>query len=485
MNYKIVRYVLAQIIRLEAVLMVFPLIVSIIYGEPIENKLIFLGTAAFMFAISFLISNRIRPKNTSLYAREGLVIVALCWFCLSFFGALPFWISKEIPSFVDAFFEITSGFTTTGTTVIANIEALSKSMLFWRSFSHFLGGMGVLVFALAILPNIGTGSMYVMKAESAGPTFGKLVSKLHITARVLYIIYGALTLVLIVILMFLGMNWFDAVIQAFGTAGTGGFSNYTDSIAHFNSAAIEGVIGIFMILFGINFSLYYLLLIGHVKDFFKSEELRVYLGLFILATIVITLNIMHLYSGFFEAFRYSFFTTASISTSTGFSNIDFEAWPLFSKGILLFFMFTGAMAGSTSGGFKISRLIICIKSAVSEVLISRQPRRIVRVRYDGKELSFNTIRGVGNYFIIYMLIVVVLTLVLSIHHENFYDNVSLVLGTFNNIGQHMGAYSPSGTGTLELSNLSKIALSIGMITGRLEIFPVLILFSRKTWKKHI
>lgn len=482
MNYNIVRYVLAKLLRIEAALLILPLIVGLIYKEAAPNLVAYVFTILILLVVSTLLYRK-KLEDRHFYMREAFVIVGLSWILLSFFGSLPFYFSGEIPSLIDCFFETASGFTTTGSSILVDIEALSNSMLFWRSFTHLIGGMGILVFALAVLPKISSDSLRMIKAEVPGPTFGKLVSKLSGTARILYIIYIAMTVVLVIFLILGGMNLFDALIHAFGAAGTGGFSNKALSVGFYNSSYIEGVLGVAMLMFGMNFNLHYLFLFGPRKDILKNEELRWYLIIALGAILGIAINTQGLYSGI-SSLRHSFFTVSSIITTTGFGTVDFGAWPLFSKLLLLSLMCIGACAGSTAGGLKVSRVIVLVKSALIEIKRIRQPKRIVRLTQDGRAVSEQGALSILNYFMLYVLIVIFLVLVISLDLKDLESAVSAVLATFNNIGPGLGLVGPTANYS-SLSDFSKLLLSFAMIAGRLEIFPIFILFLPATWKKTL
>lgn len=366
MNYRMIGYVLGRIFLVEAVLLLPPAAVACIYGE--WNCLIaFLATVAILAVLGLVLGLR-SPSNSAIYAREGFVIVALAWVLMSIFGALPFVVSGEIPFFVDAFFETVSGFTTTGSSILRDVEAMSKSMLFWRSFTHWVGGMGVLVFTMAVLPVSDGRAMHLMRAESPGPSVGKISSKIRDTAKILYAIYLVLTVVETILLRLMGLPWYDSFINAFGTAGTGGFSNRAASVGAYGSPAVEILVAVFMVLFGINFNVYFFMLIRHFKEAFACEEMRVYLGVVAVSTALIAGNIFHLYGSIWQALRYSFFQVASIITTTGYATTDFNLWPTFSKAILVLLMFFGACAGSTGGGIKISRIVIMCKTARQDLM---------------------------------------------------------------------------------------------------------------------
>ena len=480
MNYKMVLSIIGKTLIIEAVLMLCPMLVGIIYGE--NNYLSFLIPILGLFVIGLPFAN-IKMKDKSIYAKEGFVTVALCWILMSAFGALPFVISGEIPSYIDAFFETVSGFTTTGSSILKDIEALSRDMLFWRSFTHWIGGMGVLVFLLAVIPQSDSGIMHVFRAESPGPSVSKLVSKLTHTARILYAIYVVMTAVMFVMLVAGGMPVFDSLVNSFATAGTGGFATKNLSIAHYNSVYSEIVIAVFMLLFGINFNFYYLILIGNVKKAFKSEELRTYLIITIVATVIITINILSSCASFGEALRFSFFQVTSVSSTTGFSTVNFVEWPAFSKGVLLILTVVGACGGSTGGGFKVSRLVILVKSTFKDVKKLTYPRSVPSVKFENEPVGRDVERNVRSLFIILMLLIAIVTLMLCIDCNDFFTNLSATLTCIGNVGPGLTELvGPLGNFSF-YSPLSKILLSLTMLAGRLEIFPILILFAPRTWKR--
>ena len=393
MNYSIIRFILGRMLRIEALVLLVPALVSLIYKE--HSGLTFLLTAAFLMALSLLLGKR--PKNMVFYAKEGFVIVALAWILWSAFGALPFVLSGSIPHFVDAFFETVSGFTTTGSTILQDIEALPKGINFWRCLTHWIGGMGVLVFVMAVIPLGNKGAMFLMRAEMPGPTCDKLVPKSRGTAKILYGMYIFLSGVEVVLLLAGGMDPYNAVIHTFSTAGTGGFSSMNASVAAFDSAYIDGVITVFMLLFGINFNLYYLLLLKNVRAVVKSEELRAYLGIVVGAIALITVNILHLYETPLRALRYAAFQVASIITTTGFVTANYELWPELSKTVILLLMIIGACAGSTGGGMKVSRILILSKTIGKEVRQILHPKSVNVVKMDGKRVPGESIHGVYVY----------------------------------------------------------------------------------------
>ena len=480
MNKRMIGYIIGRIILLEAGLMVLPLLISFIYKESSVYKISYLSVIMLLIVTGFFLSFKL-PANKVIYGREGFVIVALSWILLSAFGALPFVFTKEIPSYVDAFFEIVSGFTTTGSSIITNLDKISHSNLFWRSFTHFVGGMGVLVLALAIFPKTSPSSVHVMKAEVPGPVFGKLVSKLSSTARVLYKIYIIMTLVVIILLMFGGLNLFESSLLAFGTAGTGGFGIRNGSILPYNSAYVEIVLGIGMIAFGVNFNVYYFILIGKVKEAFINEELKYYLLTVLLSIVLIVINVSPRYSSLLQCVRDVFFSVSSVITTTGYSTADFGKWPLFSQMILLLLMFFGACAGSTAGGLKISRVVMMIKIYFAEIKQTLSPSRIVSIKYENKPLDIKIQKGVLNYFLVYIILFTVILLVVTVTTDDFITAFSAVAATFNNIGPGLGKVGPTYS-FAELTDINKIVLSFGMLAGRLELFPMLVLFAPNTWR---
>ena len=479
MNYKMVGFVLGRIFLIEAALMLFPMGCAAIYGEW-SVVLSFLWPTLIVLALGLITSLR-TPQNTKIYARDGLAIVALVWVLMSVFGALPFVISGEIPSFVDAFFETVSGFTTTGSTILTDVEALSHGTLFWRSFSHWIGGMGVLVFLLTLLPLTGGSHVNLMKAESPGPQVDKLVPKVQSTAKLLYGIYLALTLAQLVFLMAGGMPLFDSLLTAFGTAGTGGFGFKNDSFAQF-SPYIQWVVTIFMILFGVNFNFYFLLLLRRFRRAVSSEEVRAYLGIILVSIGIITLNIRSMYSGLGEALRHAAFQVGSIITTTGFSSCDFDLWPTLSKQLLVLLMFVGACAGSTGGGMKVSRILIFRKTVGKELKQAMHPQVVAPVRMDGKLLSHETIRTTNVYLCAYLFILVASIMLISLDGFDMVTNFTAVAATLNNIGPGLSQVGPM-MNFAGFSNPAKLVLIFDMLAGRLELFPMLVLFLPSAWRK--
>ena len=473
-------YILGKILMVEAALMLPSVIVGIVYGE--KATLSFVLPIVALALCGFLLSFK-KPENREIYARDGFFIVASAWVVMSLFGALPFFFCGRFGSFVDCFFEVVSGFTTTGASILSDIEALPNCILFWRSFTHWVGGMGVLVFVMAILPLSEERSLYLMKAESPGPVVGKLVPKMKDTARVLYGIYIVLTFICFIFLVCGKMPVFDALCHAFGTAGTGGFGIKNAGIGFYNSAYIEMVLAVFMLLFGINFNLFYLILLGNVKDALKSEELRWYLSIVGASTLIISLNIMKTFKG--QSFRYAFFQVSSIITTTGFATTDFNVtFPELSKSLLVLLMFLGACAGSTGGGFKISRLIIILKNFKSEMKKLLHPRAVTVIKLEGKPLEKSISRNTVVYFMMYMVIMIVSCLLISVDNFDFTTNSTAVISCFNNIGPGLGAVGPLGNYG-GYSMFSKLILSFDMLFGRLEILPMLVLFTPAAWRKRV
>ncbi|MGT2928989.1 TrkH family potassium uptake protein [Streptococcus dentasini] len=479
MNRSMIRYLLAKLLLIEAGLLLVPLIVASIYHE---DTRVFVSILATMGILGFLglTGSLFKPKNYRIYTKEGLLIVALCWILWSFFGALPFVFSGQIPSIIDAFFEISSGFTTTGATILPDVSVLSHSLLFWRSFTHLIGGMGVLVFALAIIENSKNAHLEVMRAEVPGPVFGKVVSKLKNTAQILYIIYLAMFLIFAIILWMAGMPLYDSLVTAMGGAGTGGFAVYNDSMAHYHSSLITLIVSIGTLIFGVNFNLYYFLLIRKFKMFFRDEELRTYLGIVALATGLIFFNTFSLYDSWAKGLEYSFFEVANVMTTTGFGITDLTKWPLFSQTILLILMFIGGSAGSTAGGFKVMRSLILAKMSKNQILKTLYPNRVMSLHINRAPLDKSTQHSILKYLAVYLMIFLGLILVLSIDHNQFIVVVSAAASTFNNIGPMLGTADTFNI----FSPWAKLLMAFAMIAGRLEIYPVLLLFIPKTWSKY-
>ncbi|MBR3680308.1 MAG: TrkH family potassium uptake protein [Oscillospiraceae bacterium] len=478
MNYRMVGYVLGMLLMFEGIFMAAPILTAAIYGE--SELSVFIGVALFCIGIGILTSKLCRPKTKTMFAREGYLIVAFSWILLSICGALPFVISGAIPSFIDALFESVSGFTTTGATILGDVESLPKSILMWRSFTHWFGGMGVLVFIMAFIPLSGGQNMYIMKAESPGPSVGKLVPRIKTTALILYSMYLALTVLEFILLAAGDMNIFEAINTAVATAGTGGFGVKNNSIGGFSSYT-QIVVTVFMFLFSVNFTSFYLLLRGKFKEALNSE-IKVFFGLSILASVIIFLNTRSLYSGNAEALKHSVFTVGTIMSTTGFSTVDFNAWPEVSRSVILLLMLIGACAGSTCGGFKISRIIILFQSMIKELQILIHPRQVKKIKVDGRQVEHEIVRSVHVFLICYVLILIISTFLLSFDGHDLITNFTAASTTLNNVGPGLEMVGPISNFSV-FSTSSKIVLIFDMLVGRLEIFPILLLFTPSTWKK--
>ena len=479
MNYAAIRRTLGVILKFEAAFLLLPCITALIYGE--KEGLWFLVVAAGSFLVGMLASRK--PIDQDFFSKEGFIMVALSWIIMSLVGALPFTLCGDIPNYIDAFFETVSGFTTTGASILPDVEALSHTSLIWRSFTHWIGGMGVFVLILAVLPNNGGYNMHLMRAESPGPSVGKLVPRLRDTAKILYMLYFALTVMQFVILLIVRMPVFDALCTAFGTAGTGGFGIRGDSFASY-SVPIQVVTAVFMILFGVNFNAYFYLTSKNDKKLaFKMEEVRVYFGIIAVAVLFITVNILGMCNGIGDALNKAFFQVGSIITTTGFATTDFNLWPEFSKTILVVLMFCGACAGSTGGGIKVSRIIIMLKNVKVEVKKYIHPRSVSRVKLDGKPVEAETNNGVRVYLLAYAAIFIASMLVISLDNFDFTTNFTAVAATFNNIGPGLNMVGPTGNFS-EFSWISKLVLILDMLAGRLELYPLLVLFAPSVWRKN-
>lgn len=478
MNYRAVSYNLGRILSVEAALLVLPAAGSLIYQEG-DTFFAFALTVAAL-AVCSLATLAAKPKNKTIHARDGYVIVALSWILMSVFGAMPFVLSGYVPNIFDAFFETVSGFTTTGATCLTDVEALPKSLLFWRSFTNWIGGMGILVFIIAIMPKTESSSMHIMRAEVPGPTVGKLVSKLRVSARILYGIYIVMTLVQIVLLAVGGMPLFDSIVNSFATAGTGGFSVLNNSIECYSSLYSETVIGIFMLLFGVNFNLYYLVLVKQARHALKSEELHWYLGTVAAAVVLITIDLFLNKHSIGESFRYSFFQVSSMISTTGFSSTNYDTWPVFSKAIIILLMFCGGCAGSTSGGMKISRMIVLIKGSIREIKKSVNPRIVQSVKVDHHGVDESVVKSIFAYFAMLILLIAASTLLLCIDGRDFMTTLKAVFACVSNLGRV--GHSDNFAG---FSGLGKLLLSFDMLAGRLELIPMFMLFSPLAWsRKH-
>lgn len=480
MNFRMILKSLGIVLFIEAACMVPSLVVSLIYGQ--NDIQAFLISILILLAIGLFLQ-QIRPATTDIYVRDGFAIVSLAWIFVSAFGALPFVISGAIPSYIDAFFETTSGFTTTGSTILREVESLPRGILFWRSFTHWVGGMGVLVLMLAVLPSVKTGSLHIMQAESPGPNPGKLVPKMGDTAKFLYFIYLAMTAILVILLLLAGMPLYDSLCHAFGTAGTGGFSVKNTSIGAYNNVAIEVIITIFMFLFGVNFSLYYQVIRGNIKSFFRDAEFRLYLGIVLVAILFITLDLNgKVFGSIWESLRHASFQISTIITTTGYSTTDFNLWTSFSKSILVMLMFIGACAGSTAGGIKNIRLVILLKTIRRDIAKIIHPRSVYTIKVDGKTIDDDTLSGVMTFFFAFIAIFALSVLVVSLDGKDMISNFTAVATCIGNVGPGLGIVGPMGNFS-EYSVLSKSVLSFCMLVGRLEIFPILLLFAPTFWKR--
>ena len=488
MNYRMILYLLGWVLNIQGLCFLLPVAVGLFYGEAQWQFYALMTLMCLVCGVLLILK---KPKRTVFYTKEGFVTVALSWLLMSLTGALPFYLSKEIPRFLDALFEMVSGYTTTGASILTNVEALSHCALFWRSFSHWIGGMGVLVFLIAIVPLTGGHVMSLMKAESPGPSVEKFVPRVRQTAFILYSIYFAMTVLEIMLLLAGGMPWFDAITTAFGTAGTGGFAvrNASMGFPYLHAHYLQTVVTVFMLLFGVNFSVYYLLLSKNIKKALKSEELHWYFGIVAFSILCITWNIcMQPNSGkWYDVMHDAAFTTASVISTTGFATVDFSKWPTMSHFILFALMFIGACAGSTGGGIKVSRIILLVKSSFREILSIVHPRGVNVVKLDKKRVNEEVVKGTLSYFVLCILIYVISVLIVSFDHfghNPLYDlqtSMTAVAATLNNIGPGLGLVGPAGNYSA-FSPLSKLVLIFDMLAGRLELFPMLILFSPHTWK---
>ncbi|MEE0945868.1 MAG: TrkH family potassium uptake protein [Acutalibacteraceae bacterium] len=480
MNRRMIFHLIGKILQVEALLLIVPAVVSLIYKESSLWAFLFSSVITVLVGTALVIISR--PKSSVIYARDGLIIVALAWLCMSLFGALPFYISREIPSYVDAFFEIVSGFTTTGSSILKNVEALSHGCILWRSLSQWLGGMGVLVFVTAVIPNLSDRAIHIIRAEMPGPIVGKLVPRVKDTSRVLYLIYIVLTALEVIMLLFSGLDLFESSVLSFSTTATGGFSVRLDGMASY-SPYVQWVITVFMFLSGINFNLYYLCIIKRFSSAIKSEELWTYISMVLASVGIITVNTLSYYNSLSDTIRHAAFQVSSIITTTGYGSVDFNLWPSVSKAVLLILMFTGACAGSTAGGFKLSRVIIIFKTIKNECQRLVHPRSVRSVKFEGKALDHVTRHGVTAYLGIYMVCILAIFLLISVDNFSLEANFSAAVSCFNNIGPGFDAVGPMSS-FADYSNFSKIILSFAMLLGRLEIYPLLLIFSIGTWKKN-
>ncbi len=474
MNHRMILRIIGLALLVEAALLLLPVAVGLYYGE---RPISFLITAA-MAGLAGFVMTRLKMKTGTIYARDGFVAVSLVWVVFSAFGAVPFVLSGDIPSYVDAYFETMSGFTTTGASILNNIEGLSRSGLFWRSFTHWIGGMGVLVFMMAVLPLSGEHSMHIMRAEVPGPVVGKLVPRAGDTAKILYLLYAGLTAAETIFLLFGGMSFYDALLHAFGTAGTGGFSTRNASIGAFQSSYVDVVVSSFLVLFGLNFNLYYFVVTGKIKTALQSEELHWYVIIILLATGAITAGIVKIYGTVGTALKYAFFYVMSIMSTAGFCTVDYTTWPQYTNVILVILMFIGGCAGSTGGGLKLSRVILLLKTAAADVRRTVSPRHVKRVRMDGRCVPDNVLSTVGTFFSLYLFLLLLCTLVASFDGYDFTTSFTAALSCISNVGPGLGHVGPAYN-FAGFSAVSKIVMSATMLAGRLEIYPLLILIMPK------
>lgn len=481
MNIKLTLKTIGQVLLVESALMLIPLAVALLCG----------GGDAMAILISLIITaaagellSLLKPRSDNLRAREGFAVVALGWILVSFFGCLPFRLHGCIPKLVDAYFETVSGFTTTGATILTDVEVLPKGLLFWRSFSHWVGGMGVLVLSLALLPKMGARSIHLMRAESPGPAVDKLVPRVGNNAKILYYLYISLTAAMLVCLLLTGMNLYDALIHTFGAAGTGGFSNYNASVGAFDSPAAEIITGVFMALFGVNFSIYYYILRRNWGAVKHNSELWTYLSMMLVSSVVIAVNILPMYGhSFFTSLRYSFFQVSSIMTTTGYATADFDLWPQLSRTLLTALMLVGASAGSTGGGLKVVRMQLLVKSGVREIRHTVHPKSVNTIKMDGRTVSDSVLNGVQSFFFMYILVLIVSVLLISFDGYDLETNLTAVLSALSNIGPGFNLVGPTRNFSI-FSDFSTFVLSMDMLIGRLEIFPMLMLAAPSAWRQY-
>lgn len=481
MNIKLTLKTIGQVLLVESALMLIPLAVALLCG----------GGDAMAILISLVITaaagellSLLKPRSDNLRAREGFAVVALGWILVSFFGCLPFRLHGCISKLVDAYFETVSGFTTTGATLLTDVEVLPKGLLFWRSFSHWVGGMGVLVLSLALLPKMGARSIHLMRAESPGPAVDKLVPRVGNNAKILYYLYISLTAVMLVCLLLTGMNFYDALIHTFGAAGTGGFSNYNASVGAFDSPAAEIITGVFMALFGVNFSIYYYILRRNWGAVKHNSELWTYLAIMLVSSVVIAVNILPMYGhSFFTSLRYSFFQVSSIMTTTGYATADFDLWPQLSRTLLTALMLVGASAGSTGGGLKVVRMQLLVKSGIREIRHTVHPKSVNTIKMDGRTVSDSVLNGVQSFFFMYILVLIVSVLLISFDGYDLETNLTAVLSALSNIGPGFNLVGPTRNFSI-FSDFSTFVLSMDMLIGRLEIFPMLMLAAPSAWRQY-
>ena len=477
MNYRMIAYILSRVLLIMAGLLLLPLITALVYGESVLPFAVTILLTALCGGVLALF----RPRTRDIFAREGFVCVGLSWVAMSLLGSLPFIISGDIPRFIDAVFETASGFSTTGASILNDVESLTRSGLFWRSFTHWIGGMGVLVFLMAVLPMSGERSMHIMRAEVPGPTVGKLVPRARETARILYLIYSVFTVAETIMLMFGGMSFYEALLHAFATAGTGGFSTRNASIAAFDSAYIEGVIAFSLVLFGMNFNLFYLILIGRVREALRSEELHRYFEIILVSITLIVIGTVRHY-GVAGALRNGFFVTMTTLSTAGFCTVDYMLWPAFLHTLIVMLMFIGGCAGSTGGGLKLSRVMLFVRTAAADVGRVVNPRRVSRVQMDGKRVAPETTGAVYSYIALVTLILLGCTVFVSFDGYDFATNFTAALSCISNIGPGLGKIGPSGNFSI-FSDFSKLVMTVTMLFGRLEIYAMLILFIPSTWRR--
>ena len=478
MNRRMVLYMLGSVIKIEALLLLLPLATSLIYKEQ-KSAAAFLVSIAVALGVGFIMTLLARPGSKVIYAKEGFVTVALSWIALSLIGCLPFYLSQEIPSFVDALFETVSGFSTTGASILTEVEKMSKGLLLWRAFTHWIGGMGVLVFVMAITPSFSERSIHLLRAEVPGPVVGKLVPKVRQTAKLLYIIYIAFTVLEVVFLLLGGMSFYESLVHTFSTAGTGGYAIRTDSVASYSSYT-HIVLTVFMLLFGINFNLYYFILIGKAKTALKSSELWTYIGTIGASTVLVTLNLLPVYENLGTSLKHAAFQVTSFITTTGFSTAAFNDWPILSKTILFLLMFVGGCAGSTAGGFKISRVIMLAKNVKRELQRVLHPRTVGVIRFEGKRVDEVTLQSVSSYLSVYTLFFCVIVFLIGFEDFDLETNLTVVATCYNNIGPAFGAATSTFAG---YSPFGKLVLCVAMLIGRLEIYPIILTLSPSTWSK--
>ena len=477
MNFNLVFNITGKVLMLESAAMLIPMFVSVLYRE---SPLPFLYAVAITAAVGFLLSRL--PYKKHFFAKEGFFAVGLIWMLMGLFGALPFWFCGYFSSYIDCAFECFSGFTTTGATILTDIEALPYGILFWRAFTHWLGGMGVLVLTTALLPSMGLRSHFLIQAESPGPVFSKLMPKQSQTSKILYTIYCVMTLVEVLLLKLVGLPLYDSFIHAFSSAGTGGFSNRNLSVGAYGNPAVEMIIAVFVLLFSVNFAMYFLLLCGRVKAVLKSDELRFFLGIVALSTIAVTLDLYPIYQSAWESFRYAFFQVISIISTTGFATADYMTWPVFSQVIMMLLLLCGACAGSTGGGLKCSRILLSFRCLFREIRQVIHPKSVSVVKLDGKVVEESTLNSITIFICCYFIISLLATLIVSMDNFSFSTSLSAALTCMSNVGPGLDMVGPAGNFSA-FSALSKVVLSACMVIGRLEIFPILVLFSRGAWRQ--